>query len=156
MKKVLSIFLFLALFFTFSCTVEEVNNIDLQEKSNVILIEKLSNLSSEREHLPQPPIWADCDLYSGIVVPANFTPHSDSFDELYVMPGGMFNDGVPLISDSRPGDQDYNGGRWHLNVLKEGVDPLIYADACKEMDLNIMDFDSTDMYFECPLRPRRN
>jgi len=156
MKKVLSIFLFSALLLTIGCSVEETNDIDLQEKNNVALIENLSNINSERGQLPQPPIWADCDLYSGLVVPASFTPHSDSFDELYVMPGGMFKDGVPLISDSRPGDQDYNGGRWHLNVLKEGVDHMIYADACKEMDLNLMDFDSTDMYFECPLRPTRN
>lgn len=156
MKKVLSIFLFSTLLLSIGCSVEEDNNTVIQEKSYENLFNKLSNLSSQRGQLPQPPIWADCDLYSGLVVPASFTPHSDSFDELYAMPGAMFKDGVPLISDSRPGDQDYNGGRWHLNVLKEGVDSSLYSEACEEMDLNPMDFDSTDMYFECPLRPRRN
>ena len=67
--------------------------------------------------LPQPLIWADSNLYSGIVVPATFKPESDPFDELYAMPDNTFKDGVPLISDSKPGDKNYNGGRWHLNVL---------------------------------------
>lgn len=155
MKRVLSIFMYSALLIMVSCSVEEANNTDVQE-SYEDLYRQLVNLTDGRGPLPQPPIWADCDLYSGIVTPATFTPNSDSFDELYVMPEATFYDGVPLISDSKPGDQDYNGGRWHLNVLKEGVDPTIYAEACVEEDLDPMDFDSTDMYFACPLRPRRN
>ena len=63
--------------------------------------------------------------------------------------------GVPLISDSKPGDRDYNGGRWHMNVLKAGVDPSKYANACRVEDLNLSDFESTPNYFECPLLPRR-
>ena len=156
MKKVLSIILFFTLLFTTSCSVEEANIDGLLEENNVALIQRLSNLSTTTGKLPQPPIWADCDLYSGLVVPASFKPSSDSFDELYIMPMAMFKDGVPLISDSRPGDQDYNGGRWHLNVLKSTVDPAKYANACKEMDLDPMDFDATDAYFECSLRPFKN
>ena len=152
MKKVLSIMLFSTLLLTTSCSVEKAD--DTLEENNVSFLEQLANLSTSRGPLPSPPIWADCDLYSGLVVPASFSPVSDSFDELYA--GTMFKDGVPLISDSRPGDKDYNGGRWHLNVLKAGVDPAKYSDACKEMDLDPADFNSTDMYFECPLRPRRN
>ena len=72
------------------------------------------------------------------------------------MPDAMFKGGVPLISDSKPGDQDYNGGRWHLNVLKASVDPAKYADACEEEDLDLADFDSMDTYFGCPLRPLKN
>lgn len=83
-------------------------------------------------------------------------PESDPFDELYVMPMAMFDGGVTLISDSKPGDKDYNGGRWHLNVLKEGVDPAKYITACQEEDLDPLDFDPMNVYFECPLRPRKN
>jgi len=155
MKKVLSIILFSALLLTISCSVEEAKDAALEE-SNAALIEQLSNLSSSRDKLPQPTVWADCDKYSAIVVPANFKPESDPFDELYVMPMAMFAGEVPLISDSKPGDQDYNGGRWHLNVLKEGVNPAKYATACEEEDLDTVDFDSMDVYFECPLRPRKN
>jgi len=153
MKKVLSLIVFSTLLFTLSCSVEDTENTALLEESNRALIAQLSNLTSSKGKLPQPTIWADCDTYSGIVVPATFKPESDPFDELYVMPEAMFKGGVPLISDSKPGDQDYNGGRWHLNVLKAGVDPAIYANACKEEDLDLADFDSTGSYFGCPLRP---
>ena len=38
-------------------------------------------------------------------------------------------------------------------VLKEGVDPAKYAEACSEEDLDMYDFESTGNYFECPLLP---
>ena len=103
---------------------------------------------------PRPQTWVDGELFDGVVTPANFDPASDPFDELYAG-GNGFRDGKPLISESKPGDQDYNGGRWHLNVLKEGVDPDKYANADRVEDLDLDDFMSTSNYFECPLLPRR-
>ena len=93
-------------------------------------------------------------LFDGVVTPATFDPESDPFDELYAG-GNGFLDGKPLISESKPGDQDYNGGRWHQNVLKAGVDPDKYKYASSVEDLDLADFDSTSNYFECPLLPRR-
>ena len=110
-----------------------------------------SNLASPR---PRPNSWVDCERFAGVVTPATFNPASDPFDELYAG-GNNFKDGVPLISESKPGDQDYNGGRWHMNALKEGIDPDKYADACSVEDLDLNDFESTENYFECPLLPRR-
>ncbi len=104
--------------------------------------------------LPRPQTWVDCELFDGVVTLATFDPASDPFDELYAG-GNGFENGVPLISESKPGDQDYNGGRWHQNVLKDDVDPDKYADACSVEDLDLDDFDSTEDYFECPLLPRR-
>ena len=104
--------------------------------------------------LPRPQTWADCELFGGVVTPATFNPESDPFDELYAG-GAGFKDGAPLISESKPGDSDYNGGRWHQNVLKEGVPADKYADACCVEDLDLSDFEPTDNYFECPLLPRR-
>ena len=104
---------------------------------------------------PRPQTWVDCERFDGVVTPATFNPESDPFDELYAIPGGSFLDGVPLISESKPGDQDYNGGRWHLNLLKGVVNPNKYATACTVEELDPDDFDSTDSYFECPLLPRR-
>ena len=101
----------------------------------------------------RPAAWADGELFDVIVPPAVFEAGRGKFDELYA--GTAFKDGVPLISDSKPGDQDYNGGRWHLNVLRAGVDPGKYADADSDEDLDLADFESTDTYFECPLLPRR-
>ena len=103
---------------------------------------------------PRPQTWVDGELFNGVVTPAHFDPTSDAFDELYAG-GNGFKDDKPLISESKPGDQDYNGGRWHLNVLKGSVDPDKYANADKFEDLDVNDFMSTDVYFECPLLPRR-
>jgi hypothetical protein len=104
--------------------------------------------------LARPQTWADGELFNGVVTPATFHPERDPFDELYAG-GNGFKDGVPLISESKPGDRDYNGGRWHMNFLKDTVDPDKYAEADRVEDLDLTDFDSTDMYFECPLLPRR-
>ena len=104
--------------------------------------------------LARPQTWVDGELFAGLVTPATFSPDSDPFDELYAGGNGFLN-GVPLISDSKPGDQDYNGGRWHMNVLKDGVDPDKYANATSVDDLDLNDFESTDNYFECPLLPVR-
>jgi hypothetical protein len=102
----------------------------------------------------RPTAWADGEVYQSLVTPATFKPTSGNFDELYAG-GNGFKDGIPLISESKPGDRDYNGGRWHLNVLKEGVDPDKYMHADSVEDLDLDDFESTSDYFECPLLPRR-
>ena len=114
---------------------------------------------------PRPQTWVDGVLFDGVVTPATFDPESDPFDELYSLgmdedgnSRGSFRAGAPLISESKPGDQDYNGGRWHLNVLKATADPTIYANAngVEGADgLNLDDFEPTTMYFECPLLPSR-
>ena len=105
---------------------------------------------------PRPETWVDGELFAGVVTPATFNPASGNFDELY-MGGNGFNDGVPLISESKPGDQDYNGGRWHKNILKDGVDPNKYAnvDSVDHPDFDLDDWESTEEYFECPLLPAR-
>ena len=147
----------IALFATTACSTQDDEFMDSSQnaKSELSFLENLSSKNSQKSKPDQPPIWADCIVYSGIVTPAKFKPDSDPFDELYAIPGGSFKDGLPLISDSKPGDQDYNGGRWHMNVLKSDVDPAKYANACSEEDLDLNDFESTPNYFACPLRPRK-
>lgn len=106
--------------------------------------------------LPRKQVWAHCELFGTVVTPAHFSGEHGLFDELYMMPEGAgFRDGVGLISDAAPGDGAYNGGRWHVNVLRDGVDPSTYSDTCSADDLSPDDFESTDQYFECPLQPRR-
>ena len=106
---------------------------------------------------PRPQSWVDGELFAGVVTPATFNPESDPFDELYKCGDfGGFLDGVPLISESKPGDPDYNGGRWHLNLpIDETVCGAEYSGASRVEDLDLADFVSTDVYFECPLLPRR-
>jgi hypothetical protein len=110
--------------------------------------------SSAVEKVGRGLIWADGELYRTNATPATFRPGQGNFDELYNTGGnGTFADGVEAISEAAPGDQDYNGGRWHVNLLKDDVDPMKYADATSVEDLDLDDFVSTDTYFECPLRP---
>lgn len=98
-------------------------------------------------------VWADCKVYGSVVTPATFKSTSGSFDQLYA--GGSFKDGIGLISESKPGDHDYNGGRWRLNLLKADVLADKYAEACSAEDLDLNDFEAQDVYFECPLLPRK-
>lgn len=149
----LSILLFGLLAFT-GCSTENDPLLDENTKSN-ITTDITDNPSIFFERRPSPTIFADCIKYYGIVVPASFKPTAGNFDELYMNPNGTFADGVNLISDSKPGDQDYNGGRWHVNILRDDIDPNMYANACSDEDLNLEHFISTDNYFECPLIPYR-
>jgi len=98
-------------------------------------------------------VWADCNVYESVVTPATFKAKSGSFDQLYA--GGSFKDDIGLISESKPGDHDYNGGRWQLNLLKPGVSADKYAWACTVEDLDLNDFEAQEVYFECPLLPRK-
>jgi hypothetical protein len=116
------------------------------------LLQATQNVAAKA--LPRPQTWVDGELFDGVVTNAAFEPVSGAFDELYTG-GNGFLDGVGLISDAGPGDTNYNGGRWHLNILREGVDPDKYLDASGVNDLDPADFMSTDIYFECPLLPRR-
>jgi hypothetical protein len=158
--KTKTLLLGVALMAILGCTKE--NNL-IQENTDLITSKEFinsitsaqsgSDLKSAKAR-PRPATWVDCELFAGVVTAATFKPESGNFDELYAG-GNGFKDGTPLISESKPGDQDYNGGRWHMNVLKEEVDSDKYKNACSVEELDLSDFMSTENYFECPLLPRR-
>ena len=102
-------------------------------------------------------IWADFELFRTVGTPAHFKADTGPFDELYNVgdTGETFKDGVGAISESKPGDQDFNGGRWHVNLLKASVPSGKYSNACSVEELDLNDFTSSDTYFECPLIPTR-
>ena len=81
-------------------------------------------------------IWADGELFGTVGTPTSLPPHGP-FDKLYQ---GNFKDGVGAISESKPGDKDWNGGRWDVYVLKMGV-TTDYSNADKVEDLNLNDFE---------------
>jgi hypothetical protein len=158
MKSILSVF-WLAAFGLFVSGCEEPIQEDLTPSFD--LMEYLASFPSDdaasntrAAPRPRPQSWVDCELFAGVVTPATFDPANGNFDELYAG-GDGFLDMVPLISESKPGDQDYNGGRWHLNALKAGVESDKYITVCSVEDLDLNDFVSTEDYFECPLLPRR-
>ena len=96
-------------------------------------------------------IWADGELFRTIGTPATFKAGNGPFDRLFQ---GAFLDGIGAISESKPGDQDFNGGRWSVWVQKEGV-TTDYSTANSYEDLNENDFEPAGIYFECPLLPQR-
>jgi hypothetical protein len=113
---------------------------------------------SEAAKVGRGSIWADDYLYGTIGTPALFDGVHGKFDKLYqnvVDMEGHFKDGVGAISESKPGDQDYNGGRWDVYVLKEGVDPDKYSNASSVEDLDLNDFMPAGVWLECPLLPAR-
>ena len=119
-----------------------------------VLVLGFASIAEAGGPLGRKTVWVDGELFGTMVAPAVFDPANGPFDELYACGDGTFKDGVPLISESKPGDQDYNGGRWHLNVLKAGSTCDEIADSVEGLDLG--DFESTDTYFECPLLPMRS
>src|SRR4051812_27414881 len=62
---------------------------------------------------PTGTLWADCILFGVVVAPNSFNPSAGNFDELYSS-NNAFKDHVMSISETKPGDTDYNGGRWHV------------------------------------------
>jgi len=100
-----------------------------------------------------PAIWGDCAPFGTILTSTNFKPSAGNFDKLYN--GAVFKDGLGAISESKPGDRDYNGGRWNVFSLKAGVDMYKYQDVCRVEELDLNDFEHAGIYFECPMRPIR-
>jgi hypothetical protein len=149
MKKSLSIILLFALIVMFGCSPsdEPVDSSVLNEAS----LKANTQSKSSQSKKPQPAIWADCEAFGTHGTNTAFKPTSGNFDELYN--GANFKDGLGAISESKPGDQDFNGGRWHVNALKDGVDPNKYWNACSVEELDLSDFEATDVYFECPMLP---
>ena len=139
MKKLNPSFIFLALILATSCSTD---NLETTEEVNVF---------ETQDRRPQLGIWADCEQFLTVGTNTNFKPNAGNFDEIYV--GANFPEGLGAISETQPGDRDYNGGRWHVNTLKAGVDPDKYLNTCRVEDLDFEDFDSTDVYFECPMIP---
>ena len=165
MKRILPISLVLTLFLVIGCAPSDdvASELDVTNKSLFTQLEEIASKNDGNSKKPQPPIYGDCVVYSGIVNPANFKPESDPFDELYAlgqdenMNDLFFAGGIPLISESKPGDQDYNGGRWHLNVLTDPGNAGKYANICSVDDqyFDLADFTPMEVYFSCPMRPRK-
>ena len=117
-------------------------------------------------------IWSHGELYGTVGTPAVFMdPPEGTTDTLYNF--GMSGlEGQRAISAAAPGDQDFNGGRWHVVLVTftdQGMavhDPdgdgvvnfeLTSADqVLAHMALGHLILTDTDIYFECPLLPGAN
>lgn len=113
-----------------------------------------------------PAFYVDGDLYRTVGTPTDFSntgAPDHSFDTIYQFSGAQeYN-----VATAAPGDRDYNGGRWMVEVIQYEVD---YATALAGFDGNDSgDFDSAEEVhaamaagaitttdgpsFECPVIP---
>lgn len=118
----------------------------------------LTAAKSDKAAQKGPMIWANGELFRSIVTTATFDGDQGNFDALYVLnPPYTFAGPYDHLSDAAPGDQDYNGGRWEVFMLKEGVDAGKYDEVSSTDDpaFDPDDWESTHIYFECPMLPMR-
>lgn len=116
-------------------------------------------------------IWAHDTLYDTVITDTSFhLPPLHSTDVLYnFMMSGLT--GQRSVSDSAPGDRNFNGGRWAVKVVvftdtgKAVHDPdqdgavnfelTSAAEVYAHAQLGHLEIIDTSIYFECPLLPRK-
>jgi hypothetical protein len=97
---------------------------------------------------PGGTIYAHDVAYRTVGTPTDL-PNQGKFDTIYLMGGDLAN-----VSESAPGDMDYNGGRWEVRPITWNVMPTQYTNAedihaaADRGDLTIGDVVKR---FECPL-----
>lgn len=117
-------------------------------------------------------IWAHGDLYDTVITPTSFVaPPEHSTDMLYNF--GMSGlAGQRSVSESAPGDPDFNGGRWDVQMVVftpqgilahdpdgDGVVNFELTDAEEVLEHEVLGhivINDANFYFECPMLPRRN
>ena len=112
-----------------------------------------------------PAFYVDGEVYRTVGTPTDFTntgAPDHSFDTIYEFSGAQMN-----VAEAAPGDRDYNGGRWMVEVVDYDVD---YDTALAAFDANVSGtFDSAEEVeaaieagaitttdgpsFECPVIP---
>jgi hypothetical protein len=116
-------------------------------------------------------VWAHGELYDTVITPTSFVaPPEHSTDAIYsFMMSGLT--GQRSVADAAPGDRDYNGGRWDVQVVTFtalGIsvhdgdgDGYVDFELSSEAEvlaheaLGHLVINEANFYFECPLLPRR-
>lgn len=74
---------------------------------------------------PGGMFYTNDQVWQTVLTPTNLPAHG-KFDTLYTFPGTI----LFAVSDSAPGDQDYNGGRWEVReVTFVGIAPMQFTNA---------------------------
>jgi hypothetical protein len=95
-------------------------------------------------------IWADGMLFGTVLTPTALPPHG-KFDILYQVP--LKDGGTRPISETKPGDKDYNGGRWNVYILKDG-ESASYENPTSDDDFDTSLFEPAGVRFVCPMIPQ--
>jgi len=115
-------------------------------------------------------IWSDGELF-GVTITPNDVPVKGPFDKLYNFADSGLA-GQRSVSESKPGDPDYNGGRWEVlpvTFTAQGVsihDPdgdgevnfeLTSAEqVLAHVQLGHLTIGDPVRYFVCPLHPQKD
>lgn len=109
--------------------------------------------------------WVDGELYRTVGTPTALPDHGPS-DGIYAFGGEL---GQTNVAEAKPGDQDYNGGRWNVTVVgftEAGVNALD-QDGDGTIDTQLMSWEEVKQaiadgyvevlgpgpHFECPVIP---
>jgi len=69
--------------------------------------------------------WVDGSMYATVGTPTNLPPHGPK-DGIYVFTN---LNGQRPVAEAKPGDRDYNGGRWQVTLLEFTPEGLNVHDA---------------------------
>lgn len=135
----------------------------------LMLLAAASTALAEKAVKVDQAIWAHGTLYGTVATPTAFNlPPVQSTDTIYsFMLSGLT--GQRSVSESAPGDRNYNGGRWSVKAVfftdqgKAVHDPdndgqvnfeLTSAEqVLQHAALGHLTIIDTSIYFECPLLP---
>jgi hypothetical protein len=77
-------------------------------------------------------------------------------DNLYPFPGDAAEDQLPIAAVA-PGDRDYHGGQWAVNLVDWNVEPYLLTSEADVLDAEAVgDITVTrmpDLDFKCPVQP---
>jgi hypothetical protein len=106
---------------------------------------------------PGVGFWVDDQQYRTVGTPSDFSgtgAPASSFDHIYALGDGLMN-----VADAKPGDRDFNGGRWMVYQVTwaEGVTPVQLTNDGQVLDYATegkLTIDWTPIkQFECPVIP---
>ncbi len=104
---------------------------------------------------PSLAFYVDGARYRTVGTPTDFSgtgAPASSYDRIYVLGGDLVN-----VAEAKPGDRDFNGGRWMVLPLTWHVAPvqLTSAEQLEAMAANgsLSIADAPSKLFECPVIP---
>jgi hypothetical protein len=104
---------------------------------------------------PSPAFYVDGVQYRTVGTPTDFSrtgAPASSFDRIYVL-----GDGLEAVAEAKPGDRDYNGGRWMVFPVTWNIAPVQLTSAEQVLDFASQGWltiaSAPVKLFECPVIP---
>jgi hypothetical protein len=114
-----------------------------------VMILSMASIVFAQAGPPGGMIYANDELFRTVGTPTDLPEHGP-FDAIYVL-----GDGLAAVSESAPGDRDYNGGRWEVHMVTfETIEPTQFTNADDLLDAASRDEVSIGPVvrrFVCPL-----